>query len=203
MDGAGGAPLRIGMEAGVARTAGILAVLLIGWLLTATAEASLRCDGRLVQVGDRQYDVLRLCGEPGYRTPLYFLGGYAPVWVPQVEEWQYNFGPHRLIRVLRFQDGRLTQIRTGGYGYHTPAAERCAPHTLRRGLTLLELLGRCGEPDHREARAHQFGFDHRLHPPLSMVVPVEDWFYTFGDGQFYRVVRIVDGQVVQVDSGRR
>ncbi|QKT03714.1 DUF2845 domain-containing protein [Ectothiorhodospiraceae bacterium 2226] len=175
---------------------------LLGWAFSAAAEAGLRCDGRLVQLGDRQYDVLSLCGEPDYQTPLY-ASAHPYLLVPQVEEWQYNFGPHRFIRILRFQDGRLTQIRTGGYGYHAPARERCPPQTLRRGLSVIELLGRCGEPDHRELRSEQYLFDHRRHPPISVAVPVEDWYYEFGPGQFYRVVRLVDGQVVAVDTGRR
>jgi len=30
----------------------------------------------------------------------------------------FNFGPHKLIRILRFEGGLLTSIKTAGYGYH-------------------------------------------------------------------------------------
>jgi hypothetical protein len=29
----------------------------------------------------------------------------------------FNFGPHKLMRVIRFEGGRLTSIDTAGYGY--------------------------------------------------------------------------------------
>jgi len=35
-----------------------------------------------------------------------------------VEEWTYNFGPHRLMRVVRFENGLVTSITQLAYGYH-------------------------------------------------------------------------------------
>jgi uncharacterized protein YvpB len=35
----------------------------------------------------------------------------------RVEIWTYNFGPHKLMRRLRFDDGELVEIETLGYGY--------------------------------------------------------------------------------------
>jgi hypothetical protein len=32
-------------------------------------------------------------------------------------EMVYNFGPRKLIRILRFEGGYLVDIRTAGYGY--------------------------------------------------------------------------------------
>jgi hypothetical protein len=34
----------------------------------------------------------------------------------EVDTWTYDFGPHRLIRVLTFEDGRLKAVRTGARG---------------------------------------------------------------------------------------
>ena len=33
-----------------------------------------------------------------------------------VEEWIYNFGPHRLMHLLRFENGYLVRMGTLGYG---------------------------------------------------------------------------------------
>ncbi len=33
------------------------------------------------------------------------------------EEWTYNLGPNRFIRILTFQNNRLLSIKTGDYGY--------------------------------------------------------------------------------------
>ena len=35
-----------------------------------------------------------------------------------VEEWTYNFGPHKLMRVVRFENGLVAEITRLGYGYH-------------------------------------------------------------------------------------
>jgi hypothetical protein len=34
-----------------------------------------------------------------------------------IEEWEYNLGSNRFIRYLRFENGRLTRITEGDYGY--------------------------------------------------------------------------------------
>ena len=52
---------------------------------------------------------------------LYSLGE-TYVEIP-VEIWIYNLGPRRLMRRLRFEDGRLVDIETLDYGYSTPSPE--------------------------------------------------------------------------------
>jgi hypothetical protein len=93
------------------------------------------CDSKIVSVGDYRYDVLRKCGEPshvevweevrirrdfspglfetriGFYQSQQFLTGSVTV-----EEWVYNLGSNRLIRYLRFENGRLIRITEGDYG---------------------------------------------------------------------------------------
>lgn len=35
----------------------------------------------------------------------------------KVEEWIYNFGPNRLMQLVRFEDGLVAEIDRLGYGY--------------------------------------------------------------------------------------
>lgn len=105
------------------RTAVLLCILI---LLSPTNLPAFYCGNTLVSVGDRREDVLRKCGEPDQRTVLeeerFFripsdrrlIGILQEV---EVEKWTYNLGPYRFIRVLRFENGRLEDIRTGDYGY--------------------------------------------------------------------------------------
>jgi hypothetical protein len=95
---------------------------------------SFRCGNKLVSTGDRTMDVIATCGppdwkdehferrleriyndpyrkDPDYREPI------AAVVEVRVEEWFYNSGPHRFIRILRFENSVLVNIETGGYGY--------------------------------------------------------------------------------------
>ena len=103
-----------------------LVVLTLAMLFAVSAHA-MHCGTRIVKEGDSAPDVLRRCGEPEhveqsvdyrYRSAYY---GYAPNLVPvTIEVWTYNFGPNRLMRRLRFEDGELKSIRTLGYGHHKP-----------------------------------------------------------------------------------
>lgn len=104
---------------------------------------ALRCGHRLVSEGDHQLKIEKYCGAPSavtYRTiyrsgiPLSrhrlsrqqvspaksseeLLIHYRSVEEVQVEEWTYNFGPRRLMRVIRFENGLVTSVSELGYGY--------------------------------------------------------------------------------------
>jgi hypothetical protein len=107
----------------------IVAALLGG--VAAPAHA-MRCGAALVDVGQYQYEVLDRCGEPvdQYAKTVYRAINYrdvydasrrvhrfrdelnlSPLVVPvAVEIWIYDFGPHRLLRRLSFEDGQLVEI---------------------------------------------------------------------------------------------
>ena len=110
-----------------------LATALSLCLVTAPAHA-LRCGNKLVKQEMHETQVIDLCGEPvstrtvglairqydRYATTsseTYVLhNGYATQEV-LVTEMLFNFGPHRLMRLIRFEGGRVASIRTAGYGY--------------------------------------------------------------------------------------
>jgi Protein of unknown function (DUF2845) len=106
----------------------LVALLLAGVATTADADA-LRCGSRLVTFGDTRAAVRNICGEPTdiqtrsiLRRPTYDLNGrviyYGDGYVEiPVEVWIYNFGPYKLMRQIRFVDGRVDEIETMGYGY--------------------------------------------------------------------------------------
>jgi hypothetical protein len=103
-------------------------------LLAAGPAAAFRCDGKLVLKGDPAAKVEKYCGEPTsietrtvLRRPLIphrldadrrvILApglGYVEV---RIEEWLYNLGPYRLMRVVEFENGIVTEVETLGYGY--------------------------------------------------------------------------------------
>jgi len=99
---------------------------------------ALRCGNKLVKDGMFEIQVIELCGEPvsvrwlgyvlrpyilkqpagqfGMRSTRHVFSGYYHELA--VKEMLFNFGPHRLMQVLRFEGGRLRSIETAGYGYH-------------------------------------------------------------------------------------
>ena len=103
--------------------------------------------GRLVMEGDPQAKVLKFCGEPvSIQQRTIYRSGIPRGWIGQrmsvgsgdteinvsreellihdrsvveivVEEWTYHFGPHKLMRVVRFENGLVAEITRLGYGY--------------------------------------------------------------------------------------
>ena len=84
-------------------------------------DNSFRCPrtGRIVHEGDTMAEVLNECGEPELSTPaglrIRRINKVESIAI-QIEEWTYDFGPHRFIQILRFENGRLQSIERGGYG---------------------------------------------------------------------------------------
>ena len=110
-----------------------LVVLLFAW----PAQA-LRCNGRLVVVGDHEIEVLERCGDPMYvrsRTVYPFDVAVADVRFSEnqlagpgaqrnnrllriahlpirEEEWVYDLGSRKFRQLLHFRDGRLVEIES-------------------------------------------------------------------------------------------
>jgi hypothetical protein len=107
------------------------------FMLISDPAHALRCGSRLVKDGMHESQVIEICGEPvarrhlGYVLRPYILkrptgssGMHSTRHVYSgfheellVTELTFNFGPRKLMRVLRFEGGQLTSIRTAGYGY--------------------------------------------------------------------------------------
>lgn len=75
-------------------------------------------DGKNVSLGDSKYDVMVKCGAPLGSEQSGFdnngQGGTSPM---DSNNWTYNFGPDRFTYTFSFRNGRVTYIKTGGYGH--------------------------------------------------------------------------------------
>lgn len=75
------------------------------------------------EVGMTRLELLARCGEPADRNLRVMRHNHDPR-RPQFgstavmeEEWIYNFGPRRFVRVLTLVDGRVREVDSGGRGY--------------------------------------------------------------------------------------
>jgi hypothetical protein len=118
-----------------ARTIGCVALIFLLVAVSSVTAADFRCGSNIIAPGDRKYDVLKKCGDPDnveaweevrakreLGSHLFLPGeeppGFRfPTVLVTVEEWEYNLGPGRFIRYLRFENGRLIKITNGDYGY--------------------------------------------------------------------------------------
>lgn len=107
------------------------------FVLQSDPAHALRCGSRLVKDGMHESRVIEMCGEPvarrhlGYvlrpyilKRPAGIVGTHSTRHIYSgfheellVTELTFNFGPRKLMRILRFEGGQLTSIRTAGYGY--------------------------------------------------------------------------------------
>jgi len=105
------------------------AAILLALSGAASAE-SMECGNRLITQGDSLAKVASLCGNPtqvdhtsiirqasgGWVNGQWVASAGAQIEIP-VEVWLYNLGPDRLMRQIRFEDGRVVKIETLDYGY--------------------------------------------------------------------------------------
>jgi hypothetical protein len=85
------------------------------------------CDPATLQEGKLTLEVLSRCGEPAVKDAweeevgvAQEVGGQvlsAGVVIRLVSIWTYDFGPTQFIRFVRIEDGKVTRVDTGSYGY--------------------------------------------------------------------------------------
>jgi hypothetical protein len=110
-------------------------------LLATSPAFAFRCGAKVVAEGDHYSKVLKYCGEPigvqerliyreGRTRPRVFIDGPNGLRVDRevltydrsyvevaVEEWTYNFGPRRLMQLVRFENGFVAEVEQLGYGF--------------------------------------------------------------------------------------
>jgi len=77
--------------------------------------------------GKLEHDVLSRCGEPAVidewqeeTAAVRLVDGetvYADVVARTIAVWTYDFGPSSFVRFVRMEDGKVTRVETGSYGY--------------------------------------------------------------------------------------
>ena len=113
------------------QTRKVLWFLILVMALSAEASGrSLRCDGRLVMVGDFEHEVVAKCGDP---QQIETYADLPDEWVSRHyddheerfkapyllrspinrEVWTYQRGPNHLPYYLYFDKGRLTRMEIG------------------------------------------------------------------------------------------
>src|SRR6218665_3016296 len=93
--------------------------------------ATLRCGNQLASDGASKSEVLSRCGEPTAKESHTERVGEKTrgqdkqtdttttterVVYKTIDEGTYNFGPSRLLQTAVFENGRLVDVRSGGYG---------------------------------------------------------------------------------------
>jgi hypothetical protein len=178
-------------------------------LLFASPSAfAMRCGSSLVTEGSQDFQVRSRCGDPFYAdryVTTEVFGAHGPVAQyrdVQYDVWYYNFGPRQLMRRMVFRDGVLTREETLGYGVDEVGSD-CNPNRDYRGVSVGELVARCGEPASR--RVNNDTIVNRPSPGYQRWRDQrrEEWIYDFGEDRFMRSFVLIDGRVETVDTVSR
>jgi len=172
----------------------------VAWCLVApTAFAqSYDCDRGIVSIGDSADEVAARC-----RTPDHVESWSASPPARSGAVWFFNDGKSRLLRMLRFRDGRLVAIDNDGYGFVVPSRPHCRPDAPRAGWSVYRLLSFCGAPDAREQIGHllvplePLG-EERARPQALRYVFRQRWRYDFGPRYLVREFTIDDASISHV-----
>jgi len=83
---------------------------------------SFSCEGGIISTDDKSFDVVAKCGRPDFEDShqeesFQRLDSSGQRVYIKVEEWTYNLGPNQLTRIVVLKNGRVSEIRTGSYGY--------------------------------------------------------------------------------------
>lgn len=207
------APRRSGVPPS-ARSPHLLAALVAATLVAAPSAAhaeSLRCDKRVISVGDTRLELEARCGPPDHKSEhtrralrqVQTALGLVAVGegeVERVERWLYAEDAGRLVRLVELRRARVTRIET--IAVRARDDEGCARALFSDGTPAAHVEHTCGAPDDRatwtELRSTRVG---RVTQTVS--VERETWVYAPGPGRLLRVFEFADGRLTQLETGGR
>ncbi len=185
---------------------------LIGLSLWAPNAYADFCKGGILTIGLSKAEVLLKCGQPTFKSTDQVIhqaqgphSGYHGIYLPvSIEEWTYDLGPTRFIRILTFKNGKLTEIRNGFYGRGGINGVPSPSHSnslIKVGDSKYEVLLKYGRPTFQDSH-QEVSFVHSpSHKNIRVVHTVEEWTYNFGPHRFLRVITLVKGRVTNIRTG--
>jgi len=183
-----------------------LAMLTLCFLLVTDTAHGGSCKDAAVTTGDPLAEVTAKCGEPMLKeertvkveeTVKDKKGIHTTTTTTTINEWVFNSGPTEQMQMLRFENGKLAEIRNIGYGLlNDPANDTCRNgELLAVGDTTIETFLKCGEPLGREKQADKMTETESESgdTKVKTTVGVVEWTYRYG--------RDLPGYTVRFENG--
>jgi hypothetical protein len=189
----------------------VIALSIIALLPGAGVCSGYRCEGKIISVGDTSGELLAKCGEPDWKqshteeiVKTLDEDNKRKI-IIDVEEWTYNLGPRRFMRIFKLKNGKVVDIRLGDYGYAEEGMNQiqCGAQSVSVGDSAAEVVTKCGEPawkDEREEIIRERLDDDTIR---KVYITVEAWTYNFGPNQFLRIFTLRNGKVTNIRTGGR
>jgi len=184
----------------------LLALLLAGQLLHAGSALSGGCKGEAVTTGDSREEVAAKCGEAMLKEQRKLTveetdkEGKIVRTVTDIEEWTFDSGPEELMQSYRFENGKLADIRSIGYGrIQDPMVDNCRNGTLlAEGDSTIEAFLKCGEPLAKQKLEDKVVESTEGDKKRRTSLPVAEWTYRYGRDLPGYTLTFEDGKVTKI-----
>ncbi len=187
--------------------------LLFVSIVSGSSYASdMRCNDRLVSLGDSKAEVIAKCGEPVFSNVVAYEKDRTTtdnVHAVEIalEQWTYNLGPNTFLKILTFRGGELVSIEDGQRV--SEDADNTKRFTASIGDTQADILQRYGQPLYKEVvsvESTHYKSSLQLDGGKTMQTTdelLEQWSYSFGPGTFLKVLTFRSGRLVKIEDGGR
>jgi hypothetical protein len=120
-----------------------------------------------------------------------------------IDEWTYNLGPNDFMRVLNFVNGKLVDIREGGYGNTggKSSDSPCDEKKITLGDTKGEVVMKCGEPAWKDSRQEEMIEQIDADTKRKVTVTIDGWTFNFGPNRFTRILTFENNKLVDIKTG--
>jgi hypothetical protein len=187
----------------------VIALSIIALLPGAGVSSGYHCEGKIISVGDTSGELIMKCGEPDWKQ------SYTEEIIETldkdnkrnihitVEEWTYNLGPQRFMRIFKLKNGKVVDMWLGDYGYAEEGINQfqCGAQSVSVGDSAAEVVAKCGEPAWKDEREEIIREQLDDDTVRKVYITVEDWTYNFGPNQFLRVFTFRNGKVTDIRTG--
>lgn len=176
---------------------------------TISEAASFRCGNRVISDGDRKYDVIMKCQRPlfsDYIEKEVIRRVSENEWRKfsvQQELWLYNYGPASLMRLMVFENEKLMEIRTLGYGYPDGETGRYTGDIskISRGMTSVEVAVHWGRPTYKSERVEERIIRTHENSYVKSYVTISEWIYNLGPSRLTKILSFENGELTDISDG--
>lgn len=192
-----------GIKEAISVKCGVLLVL--STLLLADGAIALPCNGLAPVPGDTMEEVTGKCGPAALRehrtvTVRETYKKETRSTTTLIDEWTYEFGPEELRQTYYFENGKLVDIRSAGYGRQSDdRGEACQNgERLAVGDSTVDAYVKCGEPLAREHKSDKVFMVEENGLLRQTTVSVDEWTYRYGPDLPGYTLRFEDGRVTDI-----
>lgn len=181
----------------------------LSFLVFQAQAANFECGGKTILLGTTQAEVAARCGKPTWQDVWeeeiieVIERGVERRRILSIDEWAYNQGPNRFVKILKFRNGKLMGVRDGGYGYLRDRIfdPTCDEKKLSIGDTRVDVLIKCGDPTFKYSWKEEI--IKRIDPltEQKFTLVTDEWTYNPGPHRFLRILRFNNGKLIHVKYG--